>query len=863
MWNILTYYFMLIWLITFTNSLSSINNFNNNESKFSDKSKRSISTTSMYDSVEESSSSFSNFKSRRIVRNAKTLPKPNYILDKKFKPTSATNFGPPVNGPNNQQPFPPPSRSSITPPLPPEFLNPFADKPSLRGSHSDSNNIPMRKPIPPMLKLPEKELIPIKPPDLALPDTRRKTLNTPSSKKLPELEYTATSSTTTPTRSNETFDFVPIGSNFLPYPSVSRILSGGGGRRHDPLQEFLENKLKQDNAARHSKLDNLKNLLPPNVAKDHEQRIQLIKDLASSSTTAVLTTITSTTTTTTTTEQPATEIPFIPFKESVEDNLSKDDRDSSEEDDLQNQHSESQPSVKEKEIISDNHLEISPQPRARYVLGIAWDIHVYIIATLFAILAVVSVFNIVRITSYKRLVNFGYFLTLHSLLLVIGGIRSAYLFYDAYNINNSLPESVSKLALNIVFPLLTASFSLLFLYLLKITDVRTKFYRLQSAVLLLILVIAHVVFVVSVDLCTPSDPAPVNISSVSTVTSSSFTSYSSLLPLISQCLFVLLCVVLGVTYIYLYKTLSHASLRKQATMFGTSFTDPHRSSLYHAVRVALAVAMLSLLMAVLQLYGMFGVYELLSKDQPHPWLWWGFQFSVRVIEVSICFLLCWAGVRPLRCEDEKETQSHNSASGFALFACAGTNTPRSSEGGPGDDFYPTICSTNQAVHTYNTLRSNKHIYEDTYALGRLTMDKKAHCHDLKHLVHPLNPPLHHPNPLVNGAVPYNNNNNNNNEINRRLQSSPSMLVAENGFVRFRSLADAEQHHQALVQSNPQFAAGQRETDSQEYADPMQPPPSQNNLLQPRDDYGMYQSHLHNSHHIHSLHYHPSGEMYYN
>lgn len=809
MWNILTHYFILIWLITFTNSLNSIN-----FDKFSDVSERKSARASS--SYEDSSSSFPEFKARRMGRNAKTLPKPNFMLDKKFKPTAPTNFGPPMNGPNNQQPYPPPSRSSITPPLPPEFLNPFADKPSLRGSHSDSNNIPMRKPIPPMLKLPEKDMIPIKPPDLALPDTRRKTLNTPSSKKLPELEYSATSSTTTASRNNETFDFVPIGSNFLPYPSVSRILSGGGGRRHDPMQEFLENKLKQDNAARHSKLDNLKNLLPPSIAREHEDRIQLIKDLTSSTTT-VLTTVSPATTTTTTTETP-TEIPYIPVKETVED------MSSSEEDELQNQHSESQPSVKEKEIISDNNLEISPQPRARYILGIAWEIHVYIIATLFAILAVVSVFNIVRITSCKRLVNFGYFLTLHILLLVIGCVRSAYLFYDAYNINNSLPESVSKLALNIVFPLLTASFSLLFLYLLKITDVRTKLYRLQSAVLLLILVIVHIIFVVSVDLCTPSDAAPVNISSVSTVTSSSFTSYSSLLPLLSQCLFVLLCVVLGVTYIYLYKTLSHASLRKQATMF----TDPHRSSLYHAVRVALAVAMLSLLMAALQLYGMFCVYDLLSKYQPHPWLWWGFQFSVRVIEVSICFLLCWAGVRPLRCEDEKETQSHNSASGFALFACGGANTPRSSEGGAQDDFYPTICSTNQAVHTYNTLRSNKHIYEDTYALGRLaTMDKKAHCH----LVHPLNP-------LVTGAVPYNNNNN---EMSRRLQSSPSMLVAENGFVRFRSLADAEQHHQALVQSSQQFSTAgnnrDRETEAQEYADPLQPPPSQNNLLQPRDDYG--------------------------
>jgi hypothetical protein len=63
----------------------------------------------------------------------------------------------------------PPIRSFFTPPLPPEYTNPFADKPTLRGSNSDGESSNAgRRPIPPPPPRPPsgRDRIPLRPPDL-------------------------------------------------------------------------------------------------------------------------------------------------------------------------------------------------------------------------------------------------------------------------------------------------------------------------------------------------------------------------------------------------------------------------------------------------------------------------------------------------------------------------------------------------------------------------------------------------------------------------------------------------------------------------------------------------------------------------
>ncbi|XP_073974710.1 uncharacterized protein [Rhodnius prolixus] len=601
--------------------------------------------------------------------------------------------------------YSPPSRAFFTPPLPPEFVHPFADKPILRGSNSDSVNVGNRRPIPPPppFRLSPEELIPIRPPDLAVHDSKKKTLNTPSFKKVADANtYAETSSTTTSNaRANETFDFVPI----LPYPSVQRILSGGGGRKHD-LQEIIQRtRIDHDKEPRTIKQEIVKSLVPPIKMENERKPIEdpPIQEKPVDSNTE---------------QEPKELAPLPPVTEPPKWGEE----------------------AQKQEVTEDGvELEAAPQPerpepRTRHVLGIAWDIHVYLIATLFAILALCSLINIIRLTYFKHLLSQGYFLSVHGILLIIGCMRSFYLFYDAYNINRTLPDSVSSLLLNMVFPLLTSAFAILFLFLLTAAEVKAMNNKIQKASFLAVFIILHLAVSFSVHLYANETP------------------YSMLLPLICQCIFIIVCVGLGLAYLYLYKSLSQSCVQKGGHMYGS---ECERWSLAHAVRVTLATAMLSLLMAAVHLYGMLGEYEVLAKDRPQPWLWWGFQLSVRVIEVSMCALLAWAGM-----QRDSSTLPDQPASV--------------------EDIYPAICTTNQAY----TMRSAKHYVDDTFPLNSL-----PHHHHHHH-THTGSggggggggPPHHTADRRSLKKHP---------SLERRLQPSPSMLVAENGFVRFRTIADAE------------------------------------------------------------------------
>ena len=332
---------------------------------------------------------------------------------------------------------------------------------------------------------------------------------------------------------------------------------------------------------------------------------------------------------------------------------------------------------------------------------LAWDVHVYLIASLFTILAICSLINIFRVNICKRLLSRGYYITLHGVLLIIGILRSVYLFYDAYNVNNSFPEPISHLLLNIVLPLLTSAFIVLFIFLLYASKVHIFNLGLQRPFLTGVFISLHILLCITLDLSTGIDPN------------------MTYLPLICQSIFIVLCICLGFAYLYAYKHLSKSSAaRKQDNIFGSGFTNIARPTLAVAVRATLATALLSLLMAAVQLYGIFGPYNVtnLGSDKSFGWLWWGYQFSVRVIEVSMCFLLSWAGGQPLRSsgiEDEKESQN----SGFALFRCGQcNNTPQSSEAT--DDIYPAVCVTNQAIHDY-TVRTGKKVYDDSFPLNNL------------------------------------------------------------------------------------------------------------------------------------------------
>jgi hypothetical protein len=93
-----------------------------------------------------------------------------------MQPTTIPPFMPPntLFPPSSTTPTPqevpsyiPPIRSFFTPPLPPEYANPFADKPTLRGSNSDGGILNAeRRPVQSPPRSPsERDRIPLRAPD--------------------------------------------------------------------------------------------------------------------------------------------------------------------------------------------------------------------------------------------------------------------------------------------------------------------------------------------------------------------------------------------------------------------------------------------------------------------------------------------------------------------------------------------------------------------------------------------------------------------------------------------------------------------------------------------------------------------------
>lgn len=588
----------------------------------------------------------------------------------------------------------PPLRSFFTPPLPPEYNNPFADKPTLRGSYSDSGGSSSgRRPplLPPPPPGPQPGRIPLRPPDLAMnidkgshsssPVDRKKPLNTPSFNRPPEAPYAEMDNIGPNVRINGSEpDFVPMLQQF---PSVSRILSSSNGRKQ--IIPVLTNRPDID-----SKILQVpeKNPIP-----EYDSNIQWPpkQDVPQ------------------TLPKPVVDLPKVDKSVIPESNdklsgkmdISRDMGSIFE--GTGERQAEQLPEQQTPKKIDDAAVAISPSTPAHKDMpdkwSLAWNIHVYLTGSLFTLLSLYSVINIVRVNACKRLLSHGYYIALHGLLFVIGILRGVYLFYDAYNRNKSFPEPLSLLMLNVVSPCISSAFLILFLFLLQAAKVHVFSVHLQRPAIIAIFITLHVILCVSLDLATGIAPN---------------TTY---LPLICQCLFVVICVCLGLAYLYVYRLLAKSSARKQENVFGSAFTNFHRPTLSTAVHTTLATALLSLLMAAVQLYGIFGVYEVPNFSvKPPPWLWWGYQFSVRVIEISMCFLFLWAGVQSLRqnrVEEEKESQS----SGFALFRCRQcTNTQQNSE--TADDIYPAVCVTNQAIHDY-TVRTGKKVYDDSFPLNNL------------------------------------------------------------------------------------------------------------------------------------------------
>lgn len=668
--------------------------------------------------------------------------------------------------PGDMPSYSPPSRSFFTPPLPPEYQNPFADKPTLRGTNSESSVISSgtftnRRPIPPPSLMPGHERIPIRPPDLvgsntgvpvrnngksappdqpsiALSNTdnqKKKALNTPMNKsgalgsdavKIKDMHNYDSD------LENGTDISMSSGGNGpgLHFPSISRILSGSNGRKEDIPEVLLRavtvrpNIVLVSSTAPHINegklLDDLDDDSSSNDGYDdsdmngdddhNDDEFKLIEEPKT---------------------QPKIKSETVRPDHSYDGTGTNDVYSTQIVQRFDNANNDRNYITTTQSIIDHNSnigvsrhhpasssssSSLPPSPKLA-TWTVAWNIHVYLSAILFTILAVYSIFKMIFYDKLTHLFNQSYFISIHLILILICLSRIFYLCYDAYNIHLSFNNFLSEILLNIPSTLLTVTFSILILFLL-IRSLNNKNNRYSPLIRPLTIVIGcgvHICLCITLHWVENKQNKSIynrNTNVRPNNVGNQFNHPQRVLSLICQIIYIFICLSLGFLYLYLYRILKRV-LRNKSQNYIHGYQN-----LSYAIHITIATALLFILLASLQIYGAISISTIRplisTLNSDIDWLQWGYQFSLRLIEIAIITLLSWvAGLKTgasTVLQREKDVETHN-VSGFALFPCTSSSSQEHFE-----TDYPAVCNANTNLHTY-TLRTGKPIYDDHFALN--------------------------------------------------------------------------------------------------------------------------------------------------
>nr|XP_036232641.1 uncharacterized protein LOC106621199 isoform X2 [Bactrocera oleae]XP_036232642.1 uncharacterized protein LOC106621199 isoform X2 [Bactrocera oleae] len=446
----------------------------------------------------------------------------------------------------------------------------------------------------------------------------------------------------------------------------------------------------------------------------------------------------------------------------------------------------------------------------------AWNIHVYFSVVLFTILAVYSLYKVLTYNKLTHLFSQSYFMCINLVLIVICSARIFYLCYDAYNIHATFNLFISELLLNLPATLLTISFSVLILYLF-LKALNHKNNRYSALIRPLTVVVGcgvHVLLCITLhyvesytlqnqqqqhllyqqqqqqlhyrrqqQLLHQHHHQPQQqqfISAASTnlwVSEAGFNTRSAfflqsaaaappsnvisntppprVLSLICQIIYIFVCLFLGLLYLYLYRILKRI-LRSKSQNYIHGYQN-----LSYAIHITIATALLFVLLAALQIFGAISISTTRPLIQQLTaeidWLQWGYQFSLRLIEIAIITLLSWvAGLKTSGGSSGVGVGINAAANGDARYGVAGENGGGNVVFGSGtanhnrekhahhhfhhnhsnvagfflpctssssqeqiDTDYPAVCNANTNLHTY-TMRTGKLIYDDSFALNSLS-----------------------------------------------------------------------------------------------------------------------------------------------
>ncbi|XP_078399415.1 uncharacterized protein LOC144681581 [Cetorhinus maximus] len=263
-------------------------------------------------------------------------------------------------------------------------------------------------------------------------------------------------------------------------------------------------------------------------------------------------------------------------------------------------------------------------------LSFAWEMHVYGAGILFVILMLMSLINLIG-SPILYIPDIGYLMAANALLFALALLRAVYLFHDPYGSKSKLPTVGSLVLYNVTFPLLTTTFGILLLLLLKTGKLQMLSSKIQNPALLAVISVIHFVALLSGDLLySLLNPAVNIVLHIFSVSWGSFLIFAFFL-----------------TYCKL-KSRSEATIGQiqKPTIRNEESLDLQNQEralkqLLISCRLMAISGVFGLLCCALQIYAILWIYGILGEKGRFYWSWWFLQFWYRSFEIAISFALCF------------------------------------------------------------------------------------------------------------------------------------------------------------------------------------------------------------------------------
>ncbi|PIO16403.1 hypothetical protein AB205_0221650, partial [Aquarana catesbeiana] len=137
----------------------------------------------------------------------------------------------------------------------------------------------------------------------------------------------------------------------------------------------------------------------------------------------------------------------------------------------------------------------------RHTLSFAWDMHIYGTGSLFLLLSLIALVNLIG-SPILQVTYLPYVIVANGLLFAIGILRGVFFLLDPYGTKGKISRPISLVLCNVTFPLMISTFATLVLLVLKIARLQLLPPKFQSLALLAVIAVIHFIVLLSADLLT-------------------------------------------------------------------------------------------------------------------------------------------------------------------------------------------------------------------------------------------------------------------------------------------------------------------------------------------------------------------------